>query len=445
MDIVLILEMMERLSVAATLAFVLSQTTVFRQLIFRQLTLKDKILLSVVFGLIGILGTYAGIPVFDALANSRVVGVMAAGLIGGPAIGLTAGLIAGGHRFFLGGFTAGACAISNICEGLLGGLIYRWYPIRPMPLWVTLLSGIVGESMQMGIILLLAKPFDKALSLVNEIAIPMIVVNSIGISIFMLIIKTSASAQVKVGSEQSQKALEIATKTLAYLRRGLARESAEATAQIILAAGGYDAVAVTDHEKVLAFVGEETEHHPAGTIGLTQATQKVLVSGEIHIAQHPDEIGCACNSCRLRSAVIVPLKRFGIVIGALKLYSTRLSAMGQADVVFAMGLAHLFSTQLELTEIDRQAKLASRAELKALHAQINPHFLFNTLNTITSLVRTKPELARELLIKLAAIFRHTLHKTGRDITIAEELAHVRAYLTIEKARYGRAFLPLLGP
>lgn len=107
-------------------------------------------------------------------------------------------------------------------------------------------------------------------------------------------------------------------------------------------------------------------------------------------------------------------------MGALKLYYTRGNAVGQADQVFKLGVAHLFSTQLELTEIDRQAKLVVRAELKALYAQINPHFLFNTLNTITS-VRTKPDLARELLIKLGAMFRYTLHKTGRDITLDEEL------------------------
>jgi len=77
-----------------------------------------------------------------------------------------------------------------------------------------------------------------------------------------------------------------------------------------------------------------------------------------------------------------------------------------------------------------------RAELKALYAQINPHFLFNTLNTITSLVRTKPDLARELLIQLGAMFRYTLHKTGRIITLNEELAQVRAYLKIEQARHG---------
>jgi len=194
----------------------------------------------------------------------------------------------------------------------------------------------------------------------------------------------------------------------------------------------------------------EATHHSADALKLTDSTRSVLSSGELYIAQNPTAIGCSCKNCKLASGIVVPLKRNNQVIGTLKLYYTRASAVGQADIVFASGVGHLFSTQLELTEIDRQAKLVVRAELKALYAQINPHFLFNTLNTITSLVRTKPDQARELLIKLGAMFRYTLHKTGHIITISEELAQVRAYLMIEQARHGEKLVieedvsPLIG-
>lgn len=433
----LLIEMIERMSVAATLAFILSQTGIFRRLINRRNTRKDALLLTVFFGLIGITGTYAGIPVNDAIANSRVVGVMAAGLIGGRLMGVSAGFIAGGHRYLLGGFTALSCALANICEGLLAGMIHKRYPGRPMPWWLALAAGIGGEIMQMGIILLTARPYHLALELVSQIAVPMIVANSLGLAVFMVIIKTAMDAQEKIGAEQSHKALDIANKTLPYLRRGLNAESAQQTAHIILAAAGYDAVAITDTDRVLAFDGAESGHHaPPANTSLTTATRQVLATGQMQIAQNKATIGCSSPNCRLMSAIIVPLKCADRVIGALKLYYTRKSSIGQSDIVFATGLAHLFSTQLELTEIDHQSKMAARAKMKALHAQINPHFLFNTLNTITSLVRTKPDLARELLIKLSAIFRYTLHKTGQNITIDEELAQVRAYLSIEQARHG---------
>ncbi|SDE99817.1 sensor histidine kinase [Sporomusa acidovorans] len=433
----LLIELIERMSVAATLAFVLSQTNIFRRLINRRNTPKDAVLLTIFFGLIGITGTYAGIPVNDAIANSRVVGVMAAGLIGGPFMGLSAGLIAGGHRYLLGGFTAFSCALANVCEGLLAGIIQKRYPGRPIPWWLALLAGVLGETMQMGIILLTARPYYMAAELVGEIAVPMIVANSLGLAVFMLMIKTAMVSQERIGAEQSHKALDIANKTLPYLRRGLNAESAHATAHIILATAGYDAVAITDTERILAFIGAESSHHaPPANITLTTATRQVLATGHMQLAQDKTGIGCSHTGCQLLSAIIVPLKCADRVIGALKLYYTRKNAIGQSDLVFATGLAHLFSTQLELTEIDHQSKMAAKARLKALHAQINPHFLFNTLNTIISLVRTKPDLARDLLIKLSAIFRYTLHKTGQNITIDEELAQVRAYLSIEQARHG---------
>lgn len=432
----LLLEMIERMSVAATMAFILSQTRIFRRIVYRQVLLKERLMLAVIFGLIGIMGTYGGIPVNDALANSRVIGVMAAGLIGGRFMGVSAGLIAGGHRYLLGGFTAFPCALSSVCEGFLAGEIHRRYPEKPIPWWIALAAGLTGEALQMLIILITAKPYDMALALVGQIAFPMTIVNSIGIAVFMVIIKTAIDVQQRAGAEQSQKALEIASKTLPYLRRGLDGESAKATADIIFAAGGYDAVAVTGEAQVLACVGAEAGHHGGYNKSLTKATRGVLAGGQFYIAQTAFDIGCHCPACTLASAIIVPLKRAETVIGTLKLYYTRPNAIGPTDITFATGLAHLFSTQLELTEIDRQAKLAARAELKALQAQINPHFLFNTLNTITSLIRTKPDLARELLVKLSSIFRFTLHKTDHNITLAEELAQVRCYLAIEKARYG---------
>ncbi|MBP2628729.1 MAG: signal transduction histidine kinase, LytS [Firmicutes bacterium] len=450
MDSSLLWKMIERMSVAATLAFLLSQFSIFRRMIYRRGNLGEQVAITIVFGLIGILGTYSGIPVGDALANSRVIGVMAAGLIGGPIMGVSAGVIAGGHRYLLGGFTAFSCGLANICEGLLAGMVHRYYPEKIIPWWMALVAGIVGEIMQMAIILLTARPYNLARELVDTIALPMIVVNALGVAIFMLIIKTAMYTQEQVGAEQSHKALDIATKTLPYLRHGLDRQSAQAAAQIIFDAGGYEAVAITDSEQVLAFVGVEAAHHAPDTLGLTISTRQVLSRGEMYIAQSPAEIGCSCTNCKLASGVVVPLKRANQVIGTLKLYYTQAGAVGQADIVFASGVAHLFSTQLELTEIDRQAKLVVRAELKALYAQINPHFLFNTLNTITSLVRTKPDLARGLLIKLGAMFRYTLHKTGRIITINEELAQVHAYLMIEQARHGEKLMieedisPLLG-
>lgn len=81
--------------------------------------------------------------------------------------------------------------------------------------------------------------------------------------------------------------------------------------------------------------------------------------------------------------------------------------------------------------------LASRSELKALRAQINPHFLFNTLSVIAGLVHSQPELADETIEHLAQVFRYTLRKSENEWTpLAEEIDFVTAYLRIEQARFG---------
>ena len=81
--------------------------------------------------------------------------------------------------------------------------------------------------------------------------------------------------------------------------------------------------------------------------------------------------------------------------------------------------------------------LASRAELKALRAQINPHFLFNALSVIAGLVQYEPELAAETVEQLAQVFRYALRKSENEwTTLGEEVEFVRAYLRIEQARFG---------
>jgi signal transduction histidine kinase len=83
-----------------------------------------------------------------------------------------------------------------------------------------------------------------------------------------------------------------------------------------------------------------------------------------------------------------------------------------------------------------QAELA-RAELRALRAQVNPHFLFNTLNTIAALISENPAAAEDVVTRLADVFRHALTASGREHTrLADELEFLRSWLAIERVRFG---------
>jgi two-component system LytT family sensor kinase len=88
-------------------------------------------------------------------------------------------------------------------------------------------------------------------------------------------------------------------------------------------------------------------------------------------------------------------------------------------------------------KLEEQERLLLQARMTALQNQINPHFLFNTLNSISSLVRFDPDTAREMILKLATILRRLLHSTDSFVTLREEVEFIDHYLDIEVVRFGR--------
>jgi two-component system LytT family sensor kinase len=100
------------------------------------------------------------------------------------------------------------------------------------------------------------------------------------------------------------------------------------------------------------------------------------------------------------------------------------------------------NTRIEL-KLEEQERLLLQARMEALQSQINPHFLFNTLNSISSLVRFDPDTARELIVKLASILRRLLRKTDAFVPLSEEMDFIDDYLDIEVVRFGRDKLKVI--
>jgi two-component system, LytTR family, sensor kinase len=110
---------------------------------------------------------------------------------------------------------------------------------------------------------------------------------------------------------------------------------------------------------------------------------------------------------------------------------------GPAALRMASDLAELLATQLRLQDAERQRVALARSELRALRAQISPHFIYNTLNTIAAFIRTEPDRARELLLEFADFTRRAFRAPqGEFATLADELLYVRQYLQLEQARLG---------
>ncbi len=439
MLVILLKNLASRVGIILVLALFLSKIGLFRKLVSKEnIDIKDKVLLSTIFGVFGIIGTYTGIHLQGAIVNSRVIGVFVGGLLGGPMVGILSGIIAGGHRFLtdIGGFTAIACGVSTLSEGVMAGFLKRKFEGSPYRITFALISGAIAEVMQMIIILLVAKPFSEALSLVKIIGIPMIIGNGIGIAVFIAITDSIFKEIENEAVYQAQLTLKIADRTLAYFRKGYNEETARDTAKIIYDMTKIKAVSFTDTEKILAHVGIGEDHHLSGSPIKTNLTKEALLTKKYLVANTKEEIGCEHKNCPLKSAIIVPIKEEDKVIGMLKLYKGQENSITKVDKELALGLAQIFSTQIELSKIDYQRELLSRSELKALQAQINPHFLFNAINTIVSLTRTQPNDARRLLIHLGNYFRNNLQQETEVVDLYKEIEHISSYVEIEKARFG---------
>ncbi|EKN66665.1 two-component sensor histidine kinase LytT [Neobacillus bataviensis LMG 21833] len=446
--------MLEKVGIIVIVAFLLSKMRTFRQVIQTEHSTKEKIMLILLFGAFGIISNYTGIEVHhhtvgrpdwltemnqeSALANTRVMGIVIGGLLGGPTVGIGAGLIAGIHRYTLGGFTAFSCALSTILAGMAAGYFgkRRKQNGKQISSAFAVIIGMALEAVQMLIILVAAKPFHDAWELVQLIGLPMIFGNGLGTMLFMFIIQTIKRDEVRARANQTNQAFLIADQTLPFFRQGLNFQSCKEISGIILGLTDADAVAITDDHQVLAHVGTGADHHIPKSKPETGLTRKVLENGLIAIARSKEEISCFHHQCSLEAAIVLPLKVKNKIFGTLKMYYTEPEKLDKVQRELAEGLANLFSTQLELVAAERQTKLLKDAEIKALQAQIHPHFLFNSINTISALCRTDADKARKLLLELSSFFRGNLQGARQMlIPLEKELANVKAYLSLEQTRF----------
>ena len=139
----------------------------------------------------------------------------------------------------------------------------------------------------------------------------------------------------------------------------------------------------------------------------------------------------------------------GAIVRLVVLKDERNRRLLSEDLTLLRSLGGVFGFMLENLRLHRkrveQEQLAqelrlqsSKSELKALRAQINPHFLFNALNAIASLIHTDPARADEVVEQLAEVFRYTLRRSDTEwAPLDQELAFARAYLDVEQARFGQ--------
>ena len=212
------------------------------------------------------------------------------------------------------------------------------------------------------------------------------------------------------------------------LRSGLTEASAGKAIRHLRDLLGGTCVALTDTERLLAWEGRFS-HHSEQAPGLAA---QVVADGGTSVRDKTD-LPCYDPACPLRHVIVSPLTVEERVVGTLQVYAPAASA----GLVRATNeVARWVSGQLELAELDASRTRLMEAEVRALRAQISPHFIYNSLSAIASFVRTDPERARELLLEFADFTRYSFRRHGEYTTLAEELRSIERYLVLEKARFG---------
>jgi two-component system, LytTR family, sensor kinase len=235
-----------------------------------------------------------------------------------------------------------------------------------------------------------------------------------------------------VVSEEGQAmraALHAATATLPHLRRGLTQSTAAKAVPHLRALTQSTALALADRETLLALDGpgaiRSLAGSPLGELIEEGPDDRVHVDPRLELPK-----------LHLGAAVVAPLTVRGARVGSLAAFYARGRRIRPEDTRVVGDAASLVSAQLELAAVEEQEERLARAELRALRAQISPHFIYNALAAVAGYIHSRPEEARELLTDFAEFTRYAFRRERPYVTLADELHYVEKYLNLERARFG---------
>ncbi|AKE95018.1 Inner membrane protein ypdA [Cronobacter sakazakii] len=429
----MLLAVFDRAALMLICLFFLIRLRLFRELLHKSAhTPKELLAVTAIFSMFALFSTWSGVPVEGSLVNVRIIAVMSGGILFGPWVGIITGVIAGLHRYLIdiGGITAIPCFITSIVAGVISGFISRRVP-KAQHWRAGILGGMLCETLTMILVVVWAPTTALGLDIVSKIGVPMIL-GTVSIGLIVLLVRSVEGEKEASAARQAKLALDIANKTLPLFRH-VNSESLRQVCDIIRRDINADAVAITNTEKVQAYVGVGEHNYQDNSDALSPTTQQALRHGKI-IIKNNDE---AHRTPEIHSMLVIPLWEKGVVTGTLKIYYCHAHQITSSLQEMAIGLSQIISTQLEVSRAEQLREMANKAELRALQSKINPHFLFNALNAISSSIRLNPDTARQLIFNLSRYLRYNIElNDDEQIDIKKELYQIKDYIAIEQARFG---------
>ncbi|MEY8337610.1 LytS/YhcK type 5TM receptor domain-containing protein [Lachnospiraceae bacterium 62-35] len=399
---------------------------------------KRQAALSILFSGIIVLSTYTSIDIGSYSLNTRVIGGIASGLLGGPLVGMYASLLGAIYVYFFSSPSvfATASAFSTALFGLLGGSFYPYFQRGKWEYRDLFFLACFAEVVDMVVILRLTSPFSMALETVLEVSGPMIILNACGILLFISSFNHVFVRQDMESSRQLKLASDISRKCLPLLAKGLKnRDDIEKMADIILRESHWAGIMIMDRTEMIAWKHTGIPLKIEDFTEIPAPAAEAMRKGSLVTLKYTGRESPLYELIKEYSLIAAPFMIHENSVGCMVAWVKRQWMMRRSETVLLQNIAIVSSAQLAMAELETQKRMRQKAEFKALQFQVNPHFLFNALNTISCVCRENPNRARELLIILANYFRYNLNHEAYMVPLEDELEHVKDYLELEKARF----------
>ncbi len=405
---------------------------------------KGDLLLSLIFGGIITVATAFGSMIGDYNMNTKVIAALAAGLLGGPLVGIYSSLLGCIYVYF--GSPDPAFALPSVYSllliGMLGGGFYPYFQRGKWKYKDLFVLTCFAEIVELICLLRSTVPVLEILDMLLTVSIPMILLNSIGMLMFISSFNTVFVCQELESTRQLQRASVIAKISLPLLREGLHnKENIARMASVILEETDWMGVMITDEKKVLEWKQKDMKFQPTDMkqkkeeLLLPEIARRAMEGGSMSTLESVPKEDSWYDWIGEYSVLAEPFMIQNRAVGCLLVWVKKQFVFHQSDVELLHNFGMLASSQLAMEKLEKQEQMRQKAEFKALQFQVNPHFLFNALNTISSVCRENSDRARELLLTLADYFRYNLGNGAYLVPMQEEIEHVQDYLEIEKARF----------
>jgi two-component system sensor histidine kinase LytS len=346
-------------------------------------------------------------------------------------------MIAGGHLLLIGGIGAVANGLVNPLTGLLAGLMALFFSQeRVISPYKALFIGVFPPVLHMMLLLTLNPQAKEAISIVDTIGLPLVLSNCLAIAIFTAMIGIVLREEENEAAAATRQALAIAEEALPFFKNDSQWVMAQGIASLLYERLGLVAVSVVNSTEILAHKGIGDTHHRPGDPIRTTISRRALATKTMQVAYEKSEIQCFKPKCPLEAAIIIPIMEGKEAAYLIKFYFKKRQHIRPVELTLAEGLGQLISNQLDSITAEKLQAHIRDAELRNLQAQINPHFLFNTLHLIAALFRENPVKARHITIQLANYMRFNIRLVSRSLVgLEKECEHVRAYIAIIQERF----------